>query len=92
MKLYSNLEATEENIAKTYEEDLLCRKESVDNFAKYLRSEFCPPSVAINGEWGSGKTFFVKQTAHLLELEKFNDNNPQKILTIYYDAWENDNN
>lgn len=88
MKLYQNLEATEENIKDTYESDLLSRKDSVIQFAEFLKSPYCPTSIAVNGEWGSGKTFFVKQTAyHLSTLEDASD----KCLTVYYDAWENDN-
>ena len=88
MKLYQNLEATEENIRDTYESDLLSRKDSVIQFADFLKSPYCPTSIAVNGEWGSGKTFFVKQTAyHLSTLEDASD----KCLTVYYDAWENDN-
>lgn len=88
MKLYQNLEATEENIRDTYESDLLSRKDSVIQFAEFLKSPYCPTSIAVNGEWGSGKTFFVKQTAyHLSTLEDASD----KCLTVYYDAWENDN-
>ena len=88
MKLYQNLEATEDNIRDTYESDLLSRKDSVIQFAEFLKSPYCPTSIAVNGEWGSGKTFFVKQTAyHLSTLEDTSD----KCLTVYYDAWENDN-
>lgn len=88
MKLYQNLEATEKNIRDTYESDLLSRKDSVIQFADFLKSPYCPTSIAVNGEWGSGKTFFVKQTAyHLSTLEDASD----KCLTVYYDAWENDN-
>ena len=88
MKLYQNLEATEENIRDTYESDLLSRKDSVIQFAEFLKSPYCPTSIAVNGEWGSGKTFFVKQTAYQLStLEDASD----KCLTVYYDAWENDN-
>ena len=88
MKLYQNLEATEKNIKDTYESDLLSRKDSVIQFADFLKSPYCPTSIAVNGEWGSGKTFFVKQTAyHLSTLEDTSD----KCLTVYYDAWENDN-
>ena len=88
MKLYQNLEATEENIRDTYESDLLSRKDSVIQLAEFLKSPYCPTSIAVNGEWGSGKTFFVKQTAYQLStLEDASD----KCLTVYYDAWENDN-
>lgn len=38
--------------------------------------------LAINNEWGAGKTTFVKMWQRQLQLEKFK--------TIYFNAWEND--
>lgn len=38
--------------------------------------------LAINGEWGTGKTTFVKMWKQYLEDDKFN--------TLYFNAWEND--
>lgn len=38
--------------------------------------------MAINGEWGTGKTTFVKMWQASLEMEKFK--------TVYFNAWEND--
>lgn len=89
MKLYKNLEPTDENIKETYAKNLLGRREDVDKFAAFLKGENCPVSVAVDGEWGSGKTFFVKQVAYKLDEDTADD--PEKCLTVYYDAWENDN-
>ena len=89
MILYNNMKPTEENIKKAYTEDLLGRKDDVDKFAAFLKEEYCPVSVAVDGEWGSGKTFFVKQVAYRLDEDPLDD--PKKCLTVYYDAWENDN-
>ncbi len=38
--------------------------------------------LAINGEWGTGKTTFVKMWKQYLEDDKFH--------TLYFNAWEND--
>ena len=89
MKLYKNLEPTDENIKETYAKNLLGRSEDVDRFAALLKGENCPVSMAVDGEWGSGKTFFVKQVAYKLDEDTADD--PEKCLTVYYDAWENDN-
>lgn len=89
MKLYKNLEPTDENIKETYAKNLLGRREDVDKFAAFLKGENCPVSVAVDGEWGSGKTFFVKQVTYKLDEDTADD--PEKCLTVYYDAWENDN-
>lgn len=39
-------------------------------------------TVSLDGDWGSGKTFFVKRWSEDLRSEKY--------PTIYFDAWKND--
>ena len=56
--------------------------------------------IALDGEWGSGKTWFVKSIEYLLNnniegqisdinLEVLN-NVKDEYMTFYYNAWEND--
>lgn len=74
-----------------------------------ITSDCC--SIALDGGWGSGKTFFVKQAKMLMDAfnttidapdadeirkiwEKFHSKStcPSKPqVSVYYDAWENDN-
>lgn len=55
-------------------------------YAEILTNIICSYSdgfvLAINNEWGTGKTTFVKMWQQYLNNEKFN--------TIYFNAWEND--
>ena len=56
--------------------------------------------IALDGEWGSGKTWFVKSLEYLLNDDtnvKTNEINidtlknvKSKYMTFYYNAWEND--
>lgn len=56
--------------------------------------------IALDGEWGSGKTWFVKSLEYLLNNDinmKINEINidtlknvKNKYMTFYYNAWEND--
>ena len=62
---------TEENLIKTLQEDLLNRNKDVAVFYDLLSNDRWGNSVAIDSRWGSGKTFFVKQTMLLI-----NANNP----------------
>lgn len=55
------LKPTKENILNTYKNDGIKRNEKINNFINILCSINDNCSIAINGEWGSGKTFFVKQ-------------------------------
>ena len=71
-----NLEPTRENIMKTLVDDLLKRNGDVWYFARLCDAQETRCSIAVDGKWGSGKTFFVKHTQLLIE-----SNNPS-IQTI----------
>ena len=62
------LKATEENIIESLENDAIGRNNEVFNFSELLSTLEGSYSVAIDSEWGSGKTFFVKQVKMLLDL------------------------
>ena len=62
------LKATEENIIESLENDAIGRNNEVFNFSELLSTLEGPYSVAIDSEWASGKTFFVKQVKMLLDL------------------------
>lgn len=78
------LKATEENIIESLENDAIGRNNEVFNFSELLSTLEGPYSVAIDSEWGSGKTFFVKQVKMLLDLlnpqSKVNKETSDKIL------------
>lgn len=95
--------------------DILDRNADVVRFCTILDSCHECTVISLDGAWGSGKTFFVKQVKMLLDgfcenskLEKGlydrlarirsaddskykNLSFKQKHTTVYYDAWENDN-
>ena len=61
------LDPTKENILSTIEKDLLDRNESVLQFVKFCNAQEGKCSIALNAQWGYGKTFFVKQAKMLFE-------------------------
>lgn len=68
---------TDENISKTLEIDVIGRNKDVLSFINMLNAINTSFSIAIDGDWGSGKTFFVKQCACLLNYQnklKMNEN------------------
>ena len=110
------LEATQENISSTFQEDILKRNIDVAYFFALLNSFDDACTVALNGPWGSGKTFFVKQVkiildyynVYMIHAENVPEYMEKKIkevissikldkrdiipqISVYYDAWENDN-
>lgn len=75
MNMYE-LEPTDENIIESFLSDTIKRNEAVFNFIKILDSFNNSYSISIDGQWGSGKTFFIKQVILTLRiLNESLDNN-----------------
>ena len=62
------LEIKEENIKKTLESDVLGRNCSIYNFLDLIYSIDTKCTISIDGDWGTGKTFFVKQVEYIMNL------------------------
>jgi len=74
MKNYS-LQPTDENVRELLCTDPISRNRHVFRFVELLNNidECC--TIAINGEWGAGKTFFVRQVKLILDAQ-----NPQSLM------------
>lgn len=55
------LSVTDENLISTLYSDIANRNEDIKYFIELLDNIEGTMSIAINGDWGSGKTFFVRQ-------------------------------
>ena len=77
---------TDENIIISLTEDIFERNQELGYFIQLLDSIEGPYSIAVNGSWGSGKTFFVKQAKMILDAYNldFNmtDENRDKIKSL----------
>lgn len=60
------LEPSKENLLTTLTKDLLDRNKSVWKFARLCDAQDSKCSIAIDGKWGSGKTFFVLHVQMLM--------------------------
>lgn len=67
-----DLMPTDENILQTLQDDMFRRNEKIGYFMQLLDSIEGSYTVALDGQWGSGKTFFIKQSK--LVLEAYNPN------------------
>lgn len=65
------LQPTIENLLDTYTGDVIGRNEDVHRFIDILDSIEDCCVIALDGKWGSGKTFFTKQTK--MVLDSFNE-------------------
>ncbi len=63
------LRDTDENIKETLLHDSISRNMYLYRFLDLLNTIDGSVSLAVNGRWGTGKTFFVKQAKLLLEAE-----------------------
>lgn len=62
-----DLQPTHENLFKTFQNDVIGRNSEIFYFVQLLNSINGAFSIALNGKWGSGKTFFIKQTKMVLD-------------------------
>lgn len=62
------LKATRENIVNTFANNTLGRNADIGHFINLLNAMEGPCSIALDGAWGSGKTFFVKQVKLVLDV------------------------
>lgn len=88
---YFTIKPTEENIEESLVKDLLGRNRELAKFIEILDNANQNLTLSLNGGWGSGKTFFVKQAVLLLNhsnaiyrnQNQINENDP--VLT----KWNN---
>lgn len=77
-----DLQPTPENIVQTFRADALGRNEDIFAFVDLLKSIKSNYSIALDGTWGSGKTFFVKQLVMFLDV--YTDNQS----SVYKDSFQ----
>ena len=76
---FSVLNPTEENIRETLLNDQLGRNEELRQFVRLLNSIDGNCTIALDGDWGSGKTFFVKQAQMIID--SFNEYKNKKAIS-----------
>lgn len=101
MKKYE-LNLSDDNLKQTIEDDVLGRNQKIVNLIKLINNINENFIISIDGNWGTGKTFFVKQLMYIVN-NFIMINNPiirgneqliadfqKQNLLVYYNAWEND--
>lgn len=97
------LEVNDKNICTTLLEDKVGNKEYLESLIRLIKNINDNEVICIDGEWGVGKTFFIKQFEYLVNNYKKMDKVPNfddikedlisiidNNLIFYYNAWEND--
>lgn len=76
---------TEENLLYALSKDLLKRNKDLVHFYDLILAQEEACSIAIDGRWGSGKTFFVKQSMLLINAKNpMSDMDEKKKANIIY--------
>lgn len=76
---------TEENLIHALNKDLLKRNKDLVQFYDLILAQEGASSIAIDGRWGSGKTFFVKQSMLLINAKNpMSDMDEEKRSDIIY--------
>ena len=111
---YAALDPTYDNIKDALCKDSIGRNKFLYKFISILEKIDGSCSIAVDADWGAGKTFFVKQVKLILDsynslidldntdresimtcFEKIDKSDvifaDNPMLTVYYDAWSNDN-
>ena len=89
-----------ETIKVILEKDYIDRNKYLNSFINILDKVKESKIIALDGDWGSGKTWFVKSLEYLMNEDiDFKTNNididilnsvKDNYMTFYYNAWEND--
>lgn len=69
------LKPTQENIIKTMNSNILGRNQKIKDFIKILYALEDLNIISLDGDWGTGKTFFVKQVVETLKCLNFENYN-----------------
>ena len=85
MKAY-DLKPTYDNLIKTFHNDVLGRNADIFRFTEILDAVEDSCSISLDGNWGSGKTFFVKQVklvldAHNSFIKRSEDAHTEEVIT-----------
>lgn len=80
------MEESEQNL-REFGQDIYNRKVIAENLTKIIEAQNEPSVIAIDSEWGTGKTTFVTMWQNML---KSDEEYKGKFKTLYFNAWEND--
>lgn len=84
----TELKPTQENIIKAMKDNILGRNRIIRNFIKILYSMPEQNIISINGDWGAGKTFFVKQVIETIKCLSFEEHIIDKEIKNFIDNTE----
>ena len=84
-----DIKPTEENLIIALNDDLLQRNKDLVYFYDLISSQESSCSIALDGLWGSGKTFFVKQEQMIINArnsisEMEEDKRKQILEKVYF--------
>ena len=96
----NEIEANDENIKESIDNDLIGRNQYLVKSLEILNNIDGNFTIFLNGKWGTGKTFFVKQLIYVINNQSERKNFQYvklknlhlcyNFIPVYFNAWEND--
>ena len=97
-----NLKLSDKNLVYYLENDFINRNKYINSLGKILLNLTNSSIISLDGNWGSGKTVFLKELEYLINngynskfknIEKEMINRlKEQYMIFYFNAWENDSN
>ena len=79
---FCKLPAPRVDVENAWKDDIMDRQRFGQSLLNFLQRETQPLTVALHGQWGAGKTFFLERWRTDLEKEG--------VPVVYLNAWEDD--
>lgn len=79
----TELKPTQENIIKTIKSNILGRNNTIKIFTKMLYSMSEQNIISLNGDWGTGKTFFIKQLVEVIKCLSVENYEVDKDILVF---------
>ena len=79
----TELKPTQENIIKTIKDNILGRNNTIKIFTKMLYSMSEQNIISLNGDWGTGKTFFIKQLVEVIKCLSVENYEVDKDILVF---------
>lgn len=76
----ADIQLTDNNIDEILKADATGRNKDINHLLNFLTLQDNSWSIAIDGSWGSGKTFFVKQCQYVLDLTSSANSNKKTLI------------
>lgn len=85
----TRLETDQCDKTTVWQDDSYNRSKFAEDLFTFLKSQTSPLTIGINGEWGCGKTFFLRRFCKSMQF-KTAEGKSKSMICVYINSWECD--